>query len=759
MTRLTVFQSVLRKRRAIQTILMWLAFSLFFVSTCKLLIDWKLISSLSMGFGIAGCLSFLTFLVLVLRGGFSAIPLAQLARHLNQHFDALQYSTQLLLQPHALNQLESLQKARTQQALEQISKTQFIQTLPPVRYQWPVLLLFAAVVFWLPLISSTPISTVRSDNPNVVVLESTQVRVSAPDYMQLPEQQFQQLNIESWQDSDIEWLLSFNQQVEQLALKLSDGETLIPQWQGNTARFNARLTQSQSYHLRVGDEVYQQGFYSILVQPDRVPNVRFTELPSSTLVFAREQQPQLQLSVVLTDDFGLSEARVRMSLARGSGEAVKFRDLERPLDNFQSGQKQQALQLNWDLRNLEMTPGDELYLSIVAWDNLPSGAQEGKSPTLIVKWLDEEAAVITAEGIVTDLELEYFKSQRQIIIETKQLMQDKEQLDKTVFNETSRQLGLAQSDLKQRYGQYLGDEFEGVDMYVVSEVEQHEDEHEHSKQHHKAHEQESESQFAPHLNTGSHEHDSKEEQSAWPELSHQAGHAHHEHGEDNTSGDLSGRMALISQYGHNHGDADIGPVIKYNPRAYMKRSVEQMWSAELHLMLGEPDKALPFEEEALKYLKLARQADRIYVKRLGFEPPPVSEEKRLTGELDEVLSPQTGVQFQADDNSQALLLSAYQGVAMGSGSPDTDTVKLLTEVLAWIKSQVPNRPALIQTQVQLETILANQQYQPQSCPDCQQRLVQKFWQLLAEPQAEPFIHQRNYLSTETMTTSQYQEAQ
>lgn len=758
MNQLAVFQSILRRRRASEAILFWLSFSLFCASFGKMLVDIQVLNSVSLALGAVGLSSTLLLLVFILSGRFSSVSLETLARHLNQHFDSLQYSTQLLLLERDLNRLEQLQKNRTQAMLGQISQEQFKQTLPPFHYKKASILLMLSTVFWLPLYSSTLPTTEQGNKPQSVVLQTTQVLIKAPDYMQLPVKQSEQLNIESWQGSEIEWLLSFNQPVDLLTLKLSDGETLIPQWQENTARFKTRVTQSQSYHLRIADKVYQQGFHSILVQPDRPPNVRFSELPSSTLLFAREQQPQLQLSMVLTDDFGLSEAKVRMSLARGSGEAVKFRDLERPLDNFQSNKKQQALQIDWNLTSLDMTPGDELYLSIVAWDNLPSGPQEGKSPTLIVKWLDEEAATITAEGIVTDLELEYFKSQRQIIIETKQLMQDKEQLDKAVFNETSRQLGLAQSDLKQRYGQYLGDEFEGVDMYVESEPEHHEDEHEHSKQHHKTHEQQPRSQFAPHLNSGSHEHESETEQSPKPELSHQAGHGHHEHGEESTSGDLSGRMALINQYGHNHGDADIGPVIKYNPRAYMKRSVEQMWSAELHLMLGQPDKALPFEEEALKYLKLARQADRIYVKRLGFEPPPVSEDKRLTGELDEVLSPKREVQFQADDNSQALLLSAYRAVSLGSGVVDVDTAKLLAEVLTWIKTQVPSRPALIQTQVKLETVLANQQYQPPGCQDCQKQLAQKFWQLLAEPQAVPFIHHRDYLSSEVMDTNQTQEA-
>jgi len=55
----------------------------------------------------------------------------------------------------------------------------------------------------------------------------------------------------------------------------------------------------------------------------------------------------------------------------------------------------------------------------------------------------------------------------------------------------------------------------------------------------------------------------------------------------------------------------------------MKQAIANMWNAELHLMMSEPALALPYEKEALKFLTQAKNAERIYVKRLGFEPPPV----------------------------------------------------------------------------------------------------------------------------------------
>lgn len=69
----------------------------------------------------------------------------------------------------------------------------------------------------------------------------------------------------------------------------------------------------------------------------------------------------------------------------------------------------------------------------------------------------------------------------------------------------------------------------------------------------------------------------------------------------------------------------------------LKLALEQMWESELHLRLYEPAKALPFQEKALEYLKSVQQKSRAYVKRSGFDPPPLKEkEKRLTGDLEDL---------------------------------------------------------------------------------------------------------------------------
>ena len=73
-------------------------------------------------------------------------------------------------------------------------------------------------------------------------------------------------------------------------------------------------------------------------------------------------------------------------------------------------------------------------------------------------------------------------------------------------------------------------------------------------------------------------------------------------------------------------------------KAILRRVLAAMWSAERELRSILPRPALPFENQALKGIKELQQADRIYLHKTAFVPPPLKEEKRMTGELKDALS-------------------------------------------------------------------------------------------------------------------------
>jgi hypothetical protein len=431
--------------------------------------------------------------------------------------------------------------------------------------------------------------------------------------------------------------------------------------------------------------------------------------------------------VRITDDFGLGEVQILASMGSGGGEGVKFRDQtlafsEREArDENNGGQRTRRSEIfrrDWNLVDLGMEPGDEVYFFVTALDNRQPEPNRARSRTVRVRWLDEETAVMEIAGLAIDVMPDYFKSQRQIIIETEQLIADREGLGTETFDATSRALAQAQGDLKLRYGQYLGDEAEGGSAFEPP-PEAIGDE---SEEDHDGHEEEDEAGHA-------------EERDA-------QAHLGHDHGAEAAAAadiDLSGgAQDLIARFLHDHGAAEIGPITSRNPVGLMKRSLSNMWQAEMHLHLSEPEKALPFEYEALKYFNLARQADRVYTRRLGFEPPPVSEERRLSGELDDILEYSRRETARPDPSDTRLFREAWQVLSTGLGraiGPDQRaSLENLRLRLADLSQQ---RPALIRHAATVERLLLAGEFKLPDCEGCLDGLIETTWSLLPSAESEP----------------------
>jgi hypothetical protein len=58
-----------------------------------------------------------------------------------------------------------------------------------------------------------------------------------------------------------------------------------------------------------------------------------------------------------------------------------------------------------------------------------------------------------------------------------------------------------------------------------------------------------------------------------------------------------------------------------------------MWDAENALRAIAPKTALPPEHKALDAIKELQQSERIYLHKTAFAPPPIKEDKRMTGDL------------------------------------------------------------------------------------------------------------------------------
>jgi hypothetical protein len=163
------------------------------------------------------------------------------------------------------------------------------------------------------------------------------------------------------------------------------------------------------------------------------------------------------------DDHGNAGAHLIMTVARGSGEGVKFREQEIALERTTgTAAGADVFGCILDLTTLGLEPGDELYFHAVATDRRMPAPNRARSETRFVV-LGGPATELSAPGVALagiNRLPQYFRSQRQLIIDTERLLSDRATLPEETFRERSEDIGVDQKLLRLRYGQFLGEEFE-----------------------------------------------------------------------------------------------------------------------------------------------------------------------------------------------------------------------------------------------------------------------------------------------------------
>lgn len=666
------------------------------------------------------------------------VTLPNLLDHLNRQAPQLEESAQLLLPlDREWTILHRLQKKKVLGELDTLLRQPAGNLLPALntkRMFWHLgSASFVVMIAWAVSLypaKDQPVESNTNDTFESVGIASVTITVTPPDYTELEKYQSTDLDLVLTAGSQVEWRIHFSGTESGFYLQTAEG--LQHRFEPTSARefvLSLPVTQSGIYHLGYHSGQLD-GLYSMQVRPDRAPEIRVLKPQPTIMEIGVNQQPELLTEVNISDDFGISKVEILGSIAKGSGEAVKFRDQSFSFDTKKvlssANDKAATYFKEWDLKALGMTPGDELYFTIKAWDNRQPEAQVSRSQTKIVRWLEEEQGGVLSDGILIDFMPEYFKSQRQIIIETIELIESKETMYADEFDLTSRALGIAQSDLKLKYGQYLGDEFDDGGLQPMEDGLAQPDVTIHDSEH------------------GDEGHDEL------PEHTSEQGHPEHGHEHEQESNeqnlDKSGASELIERFGHSHGDTDIGIFNSTNPKALMKKAIANMWEAELYLMLSKPEQALPFENEALKYLNKARKAERIYVKRLGFEPPPVTEKRRYQGDLSDILSYQQSLDASYVDTDKTALEGVLNTLSVMPADKPLSSQQLMhiERLKTRLIAQAQQQPELIRLVATLERIQLVQRLGLPDCNDCVPELLKALWQRLPAPVPEPVSRQEKY---------------
>lgn len=543
----------------------------------------------------------------------------ELALYLNRNYGALKDSADLLLRSdEELSPLQKLQKTKTVEILDEIYPTIKI----PHHIGKAACVFIASVAISAALTSfkaktfvtkqrvELPGDTSRVANNNLpTTIEKATITISPPAYTKISKHASNDFNLRVEEGSIVEWTISFKGQVNSSQIILSGRDSLPMIKHDDTFQVKSTFVNSGFYQLAwvKADGVMQYSdYYKIDVVKDQPPSIAVGNLDQFIEIQPTDNL-RINLQATISDDYGMHNASIIATVSKGSGEAVKFREERLAFDAPKqiSGNKVRATKLI-DLHKLGLEPGDELYFYIEASDIKRPTPNLARTHTYFIALQDTASLETSVDGSLgVDLMPEYFRSQRQIIIDTEKLLTERKKISREHFNERSNSLAHDQKMLRMRYGEFLGEEFES--NIGPSD-----------------HSEEIETDITEKFG---HSHDTKNEHNLVEEKNESKKHVHSTDQE---------KEDPLKEFVHAHDRDEEATFFIQSIKAKLKAAITIMWDAELHLRLYQPTNSLPYQYKALKLLKEISQDSRIYVHRTGFDPPPLKEDKRLTGDLSEI---------------------------------------------------------------------------------------------------------------------------
>jgi len=583
------------------------------------------------------------FLVVSFFGAFWIFPywritLTDTARYLDRQLPELEESCGLLLRPVLeLGPLERLQAVRTEARLRSVSV--------PVPFRRRLLiaggLFLAAVILgggvsfmarggveedWVRPLTAAPGAAAAA--PGV---KGVRIVITPPAYTgkRMREQTIFPLQVE--EGALLNWEVETSGAVDTVLFMFNDTTRWLLR-SVNTSKTAWRLSlpavHPGFYQVRIGSQL--SDLYKLEIIKDEPPKITIRTPKAYTLLDYGEPT-KVPLLVKLQDDYGISETAVMATVSSGNGEAVKFREQElRWEKGFTGGQVVYDLSKTLDLSALGLKPGDELYFYCRAKDN---HGQEARTDTYIIS-LADTAQLMSLEGltVATDIKPEFFRSERQIIIEAEQLLKEKDTLDVTAFKNKSNDLGIDQKLLRLRYGKFLGEEAE------------------------------------------------------------EGGPGGDASGEIEKPGAFGDGAKILDAYTDKHDNAEDATYFTPAVKAQLKATLTEMWNAELRLRTYKPQEALPYAYKALRLLKDLQQQSRSYVAKTGVKTTPLNPAKRLTGELAAIQAPEQRVTRAEGLTEEEVLRIVLGLLEAGPRMPGEGSKVLMGQVERRLGKEAASRP-------------------------------------------------------------------
>lgn len=511
----------------------------------------------------------------------------KIAAFLNKEYPELQESSQLLLLPaEELNPLQVIASSKTNTVLTdlKVPHKPFAKRLVIAAI---VLVISIGLIWALGQVLHTkkalqePSKPVAECDPWMSKVEkmmpevsSVQITITPPAYMNKVKRTWDKFNVAVEEGATITWKIKTNIPVKKAGLIFNNTDRLKLQEVKSTEWYvSKRIDKPGFYQLNIDGKLSE--LYYIQVVRDGAPVIHIKSPKPYTYIDAGEA-PRVTINATLNDDYGITSSTIIATVAKGRGEGVKFKEYKLNFANsFDAHNKEYNLQKVIDLPGLNMEPGDELYFYVQAQDTYK---QLTRTDVYTVS-IQDTAELLSMSGMLTgaNIKPEFFRSERQIIIDAEQLLKERDSITVERFNARSNDLGIDQKLLRLRYGKFLGEEGEDAIADPGNAV-------------------------------------------ADP-------------------ADYGNAKKILKEYTDDHDNAEDAGFFEPAIKAQLKATLTEMWKAELQLRLYKPKAALPFAYKALRLLKDLQQKSRSYVAKTAYNPPPLKDEKRLSGELDKIIQP------------------------------------------------------------------------------------------------------------------------
>lgn len=652
------------------------------------------------GWGAAGIGAGLVggLLAMLARQRIRAFDRAWLVARLNARLPRLEDSAGLLFaDPDALDGLAALQRRRLEDRATELDPIDLrpVWSWRRMAAAWGLSAAAIALALAWPGTGSTPADAVPAAGPGgpmATRVTGVRLRITPPAYTGLPPRETGDMDIRIPEGARVDWIISFAEPPGTAAIVLPDGGRVALVRHGRRWMGSRVVRRSELYRLEA-EGLARQRLRRIDVAADAPPDVRLVS-PDRQLILATPGQSQWTPVFEASDDYGVAAiATLRVTVTRGEGEAITVEQKSLTLAG-RGDPRRRRYSATLDLAREGLEPGGDLIVQLVVRDNRAPQPQEMAGPSVILRRPSDLALADGLEGMMLPATAAYFASQRQIIIDAEALITEPGRTEPRAFMDRSNALGVDQARLRLRYGQFIGQKAEGLDLPTND---------------------------APALPTN----DAPAPAGpAAPEEHHHADDGH-DHGPDDDA--LGTPMDVVRQFGHVHDDSDASTLFDPGTRDRLTLALNAMWGSERALRQGRPEDALPFANEALEHLKAVQQATRIFLPRVGANLPPVDLSRRLTGDRADIGARLAPPVETARDRTLAQAWQALQRRSDGARLEALDR---------WVRA---NR-SRVGDPLGLAAAIDNARAEP-DCVDCLDALRAQVWRALEPPPVQ--VHRRD----------------